>query len=159
MKNVAQLVSFFEMNLKNTTKTLKTIESPQKISVPIQFEQKILTPTADIPKYYCISQAPSKPHPKSQNLVKNPDLVKEPEKIIKNKIKENMANMKALLEKKQIYKNPFGIQPSLNSNSNCTNINYFNNEIKMLEPSNNKLVYDVKPIRNIRKKTKNVFHE
>ena len=154
MKSVAQMVSFFEKNSKKT-KPVKATKTPAKLTVPIQFKQRIIMPVGGIPKYYGASQVP-KQQPKSPKLVKNPEIAKEPEKIDKNKIKENMENMKALLEKKQIHKRPFKIEPCLNSNRAAIN---FNEKLQMFQPSPMRLVYNVKTIRNVRKKTKNTFHE
>ena len=165
MKSVAQMVSFFEQSSKPNIKPVKNVKSPPKINVPTQFKQqlKIITPAGGIPKYYGIAQAPKVGHQqaRSPKLVKNPEFIKEPEKIDKNKIKENMANMKALLEKKQIHKRPFRIEPCLNANNANANNNVisFKDRLNMFEGPSMKLVYDVKPIRNVKKKTKNVFHE
>ena len=108
MKSIAQMVNFFENSSKNV-KTIKNAKSPPKLSIPVQIQQRIIMPAGGIPKYYGI---PQKQRTKSPNLIKNVEVMKPPEKIDKEKIKNNMQNMKVLLEKNGIPKRPFRIEPS-----------------------------------------------
>ena len=172
MKSVAQMVSFFENSSKNV-KTTKKTKSPPKLKIPVQIQQKIIMPAGGIPSYYSI---PKKQRPKSPKLIKNVETAKPPEKIDKEKIKNNMENMKVLLEKKGIPKRPFRIEPpnyhkQNNQNNNQVNLeqnqqfshNKFLAYKNIFEPKKangiNK-VYESKPIRkDVKKKAKLVFHE
>ena len=112
MKSVAQMVSFFESTSKNVKPT-KHVKSPPKLIIPVQMKQRIIMPKGGIPKDYyasAASQNSKNPKPKSPRYVRNKELAK-PQKLDKEKIKNNMENMKQLLEKKGIYKRPFIIEP------------------------------------------------
>ena len=108
MNSVAQMVSFFESNSKNV-KPKKKVKSPPKLVIPSQMKQRIIMPKGGIPKDYYASSYKN-PRPKSPRYIRNVDIAK-PQKLDKEKIKNNMENMKQLLEQKGIYKRPFIIEP------------------------------------------------
>ena len=166
------MVNFFENSSKNV-KTIKNAKSPPKLSIPVQIQQRIIMPAGGIPKYYGI---PQKQRTKSPNLIKNVEVMKPPEKIDKEKIKNNMQNMKVLLEKKGIPKRPFRIEPSNYHRQNNQNNNHVNLQQNpqfshdkflaaknIFEPKNKNAinqVYENKPIRkDVKKKAKLSFHE
>ena len=176
---IAQMVSFFENSSRNVKPTTKHVKSPPKLTIPVQIQQKIIMPAGGIPKYYGV---PSKPRTKSPKLIKNVEIAKEPEKIDKEKIKQNMENMKELIVKKGVYKRPFRIEPpnynSFNNQQNPNpnqnqNQNQYQNQNQnqpfsqskflaaksVFEPKNNN-VYENKPIKkDVKKKAKITFHE
>ena len=161
MKNVAQMVSFFESNAQaNKKNNVKMNRSPPKLNIPAHFQQKIIMPAGGIPKYYGTQ---NKHTAKSPKLIVNPAIAKQPEPIDKNKIKNNMNNMKALMEKRGLPKKPFMIEPS---NYYIPNQGYshehFMNTKNMFEPkktNNTNKVYESKPVRkDVKKKAKNTFH-
>ena len=155
MKSVAQMVSFFESSSKNVKKT-QTYKSPPKLKMPTQFKQKIIMPAGGIPKYYGVPQ-----RNKSPKLVRNVQPPKEPEKIDKQKIKENMDNMIALIEKKGLNKRPFRIEPSYSNSNEGYSHNKFMAAKNVFEPKNNNnmnKVYENKPMRKeVKKKAKIEF--
>ena len=145
MKSVAQMVSFFESTSKNV-KPKKHVKSPPKLIIPVQMKQRIIMPKGGIPKDYYASSSTQNPRPKSPRYIRNVEIAK-PQKLDKEKIKNNMENMKQLLEKKGIYKKPFIIEPpnyhpnqdnqdnqynqeNQNNQDNQDNQNNINNEIK-----------------------------
>ena len=155
MKSVAQMVSFFENSSKNEKK-IQNYKSPPKLNMPAQFKQKIIMPAGGIPKYYGVPQ-----RNKSPKLVRNVQPPKEPEKIDKQKIKENMDNMKALIEKKGLNKRPFRIEPNYSNSNGGYNHNKFMAAKNVFEPKNNNnmnKVYENKPMRkDVKKKAKLKF--
>ena len=168
MKSVAQMVAIFESGPKNT-KNVKKMRSPPRLSVPLIIQPKIIMPYGGIPKYYGAPQ--KKEHPpqhKSPKYIRNVDVNKPPEKIDKEKIKNNMNNMKVLLEKKGINKRPFRIAPPnyydnqqqdevFNYNKFLAAKNVF--ETKKTKAVNNK-IYENKPVRkDVKKKAKTKFNE
>ena len=161
-KNVAQMVSFFESSSKaNNKNNVKMNRSPPKLNIPAHFQQKIIMPAGGIPKYYGVPQ--NRQPAKSPKIIVNPAIAKQPEPIDKNKIKNNMNNMKALMEKRGLPKRPFMIEPS---NYYIPDQGYsheqFMNTKNMFEPkktNNMNKVYDSKPVRkDVKKKAKNTFH-
>ena len=103
------MVSFFESTSKNV-KPKKHVKSPPKLIIPVQMKQRIIMPKGGIPKDYYASSSTQNPRPKSPRYIRNVEIAK-PQKLDKEKIKNNMENMKQLLEKKGIYKKPFIIEP------------------------------------------------
>ena len=178
MSKVAQMVSFFETTSKAVEKPKKKVKSPPKLIVPAQIKQKIIMPKGGIPSYYAV---PQRAKPKSPRYVRNVDVNKPPEKIDKEKIKNNMNNMKVLLEKRGVYKRPFRIEPPNYNNSNNLNANLNQNQNQsneekpqfsqskflaaksVFEKKNEEAVnkvYQNKPMRkDIKKKAKNAFEE
>ena len=121
------MVSFFENTSKNVKPTKKHVKSPPKLIIPVQMQQRIIMPKGGIPKdYYASASSSQNPRPKSPRYVRNVELSK-PQKLDKEKIKNNMQNMKQLLEKKGIYKRPFIIEPP-NYNQMKQQENLENNE-------------------------------
>ena len=125
MKSVAQMVSLFESTSKNV-KSTKHVKSPPKLIIPVQMKQRIIMPKGGIPKDYYASSSSQNPRPKSPRYIRNVEIAK-PQKLDKEKIKNNMQNMKQLLEKKGIYKRPFIIEPP-NYHPNKDNQDYQNNQ-------------------------------
>ena len=178
MKSIAQMVSFFENSSKAVEKPKKKVKSPPKLLVPAQIKQKIIMPKGGIPKYYAV---PQRAKPKSPRYVRNVDVNKPPEKIDKEKIKNNMNNMKVLLEKRGVYKRPFIIEPPNYNSSNNLNVDQNQNQIQnneqkpqfsqskflaaksVFEKKNDEAVnkvYENKPMRkDIKKKAKYAFEE
>ena len=159
-KNVAQMVSFFENSSKNNNKNnVRMNRSPPKLNIPAQFQQKIIMPAGGIPKYYGLPQ--NRQTAKSPKLIVNPAIAKKPEPIDKNKIRNNMNNMKVLIEKKGLPKRPFMIEPShYNPNKGISHEQFMNTK-NMFEPkktNNMNKVYENKPVRkDVKKKAKNTF--
>ena len=139
------MVSFFESTSKNV-KPKKNVKSPPKLIIPVQMKQRIIMPKGGIPKDYYASSSSQNPRPKSPRYIRNVEIAK-PQKLDKEKIKNNMENMKQLLEKKGIYKRPFIIEPpnyhpnqdnqddqnnqeNQNNQINQDNQNNLNNEVK-----------------------------
>ncbi len=164
------MVSFFENPSKNI-KPKMSLRSPPKLNIPAQMQQKIIMPAGGIPKYYGV---PQKQKHKSPRYVRNVDVNKPPEKIDKEKIKNNMNTMKALLEKKGVYKRPYRIEPpnynQLNNQNNAEqqpqfSQNKFLAAKSVFEPKNNantntNKYYENKPVRkDIKKKAKFTFQE
>ena len=161
-ENIAQMVSFFESSSKAINKNnVKMNKSPPKVNIPAHFQQKIIMPAGGIPKYYGMPH--NKHTAKSPHIIVNPAIAKQPEPIDKNKIKNNMNNMKALMEKRGFPRKPFMIEPS---NYYIPDQGYshehFMDTKKMFEPkktNNMNKVYESKPVRkDIKKKAKNTFH-
>ena len=92
------MVSFFESTSKNV-KPKKHVKSPPKLIIPVQMKQRIIMPKGGIPKDYYASSSSQNPRPKSPRYIRNVEIAK-PQKLDKEKIKNNMENMKQLLEKK-----------------------------------------------------------
>ena len=103
------MVSFFESTSKNV-KPKKHVKSPPKLLIPVQMQQRIIMPKGGVPKDYYASASSQNQRPKSPRYIRNVEIAK-PQKLDKEKIKNNMQNMKQLLEKKGIYKRPFIIEP------------------------------------------------
>ena len=178
MRSVAQMVSFFESSSKAVEKPKKKVKSPPKLVVPTQIKQKIIMPKGGIPTYYAV---PQRAKPKSPRYVRNVDVNKPPEKIDKDKIKNNMNNMKVLLEKRGVYKRPFRIEPPNYNNSNNLNVDQSQNQNQnngqkpqfsqskflaaksVFEKKNDEAInkaYVNKPMRkDIKKKAKTAFEE
>ena len=161
-ENIAQMVSFFESSSKAINKNnVKMNKSPPKLNIPAHFQQKIIMPAGGIPKYYGMPH--NKHTAKSPHIIVNPAMSKQPEPIDKNKIKNNMNNMKALMEKRGFPRKPFMIEPS---NYYIPDQGYshehFMDTKKMFEPkktNNMNKVYESKPVRkDVKKKAKNTFH-
>lgn len=128
MKSVAQMVSFFENTSKNVKPTTKHVKSPPKLIIPAQMKQRIIMPKGGIPRDYYASGSSQNTRPKSPRYIRNTEIAK-PQKLDKEKIKNNMQNMKQLLEKKGIYKRPFIIEPPNYHPNNQDNIDNQNNQI------------------------------
>ena len=115
MKNIAQLVSFFENSNNKVTKPRKNA-SPKKLNKNNKFIPRIIAPAGGIPMHATIPQS-EKPKPKSPKLIKNKEIVNQPpQKIDKEAIKNNMNNMKVLIEKRGIIRKPFIIERSIHQN-------------------------------------------
>ena len=109
-------------------------------------------PSGDIPKYYGI---PSKQRTNSPKIVKNVEVNKPPEKIDKEKIKQNMENLKELIAKKGTYKKrPFMIEQS-NNNINKISHHQFLANKNMFEQQN-KIIENNLVRKDFKKKAK--FH-
>ena len=179
MKNIAQFVSFFE-NSKNKESKPKKIASPKKLNMNNKFIPRIIGPAGGIPMHATIPQSEKpKPKPKSPKLVKNKEFINQPpKKIDKEAIRNNMNNMKVLMEKRGIERKPFIIERSnnpkpkiqLNQNNQITQ-NKQNQNVKMgignksiferknmFEPkksNNDNKIIENKPIRkDVKKKAK-----
>jgi len=183
MKSVAQMASIFETQTKNV-KPVKKEKSRAKQKLSVQYEPRIILPLGGIPAYYGL---PSNTRHKSPKIVKNTEPPKPPEKIDKEKIKNNMNTMKKLLEEKGINRRPFRIEPPSKSSNEgkITNIYHYNNNKNhnpnpnqkqnqflshdkfaaaknVFEKKNNDTVnkaYENKPMRkDVKKKAKQVFN-
>ena len=84
-------------------------------------KQRIIMPKGGIPRDYYASGSSQNTRPKSPRYIRNTEIAK-PQKLDKEKIKNNMQNMKQLLEKKGIYKRPFIIEPPNYHPNNQDNI-------------------------------------
>ena len=169
MKSVAQMVSIFESGPTKKPNNAKKMRSPPRLSVPLVIPPKIIMPYGGIPNYY--GGAPQKKKQpvthKSPKYIRNVDVNKPPEKIDKEKIRNNMNNMKVLLEKKGVNKRPFRIAPANyddNQQDEVFNYNKFLAAKNVFEPKKendpNSKVYENKPVRkDVKKKAKTQFHE